>query len=504
MATPEQTQAELDEFIRTVVGVALDPDGMYGLQCKDLPDYYCMVIFGVPLFTALAAGNAETAIAGANTDYFDVIRFTGSNRPARGDIVVWDGTEANEYGHIAIVTAATSGTVSVVEQDGYLQVPTKTGTYGYHLPGTGRCLGWLRPKPERVLYTGADSRGYGPRVVTTLSTTGAGRRMDGIDVSAYQADINLTRVRAGFVIVKATEGVGWVSPVLDQQVSAALAAGRRVGVYHFATALNDSDAEAAYFLSRARTWIDRGAVPFLDWEPAGLTGYTDWALDWVRYVERATGRTVPIYMNHSVSGLPNWPAEAKARPLWLAHYGDDRPYTGYATSFHPPPTPGWRLGLWQYTQRGRLPGYSGDLDLNIHFDHVWTDEDTSTLEGILADDKAMDRLITKLMDYPVASRGTYAKNKSVTLRTVLAHQNSDVNEIRGLIKGVVPSFLAHRFTPRGPFAKNKTTTPRDVLEHQNSDINELRAQFGQLAHDISTLTRLLTEAGVISATPKEK
>lgn len=41
--------------------------------------------------------------------------------------------------------------------------------------------------------------------------------------------------------------------------------------------------------------------------------------------------------------------------VWVAHYGVSKPsYTG-------------AYGMWQYTSTGRLPGYSGGLDLNVMY-----------------------------------------------------------------------------------------------------------------------------------------
>lgn len=190
---------------------------------------------------------------------------------------------------------------------------------------------------------------------------------NGIDVSVWQPANTPSLVAADFVIVKATEGTGYVNPHMDAQIKAARAKGKLVGLYHFATAKAGSDAEAAFFLRHAKKYLDQGAVAVLDWEPLGLSHYTQWAEDWMRRVDHDTGKVTVIYMNLSVSALKSWTRFAKAHPLWLAYYGNDQRFNGYATSFSPPKTPGWTLALWQYTQHGRLPGYGGDLDLNRYF-----------------------------------------------------------------------------------------------------------------------------------------
>lgn len=39
--------------------------------------------------------------------------------------------------------------------------------------------------------------------------------MNGIDISNWQRDINLSAIKADFVIVKATEGIGYVDKSCD-------------------------------------------------------------------------------------------------------------------------------------------------------------------------------------------------------------------------------------------------------------------------------------------------
>lgn len=56
--------------------------------------------------------------------------------------------------------------------------------------------------------------------------------LNGIDISSYQKGIDLTKVPADFVIVKTTQGTGYVNPDASRAITQALAAGKRVGIYH--------------------------------------------------------------------------------------------------------------------------------------------------------------------------------------------------------------------------------------------------------------------------------
>ena len=68
--------------------------------------------------------------------------------------------------------------------------------------------------------------------------------LNGIDISSWQQGINLSVVPADFVIVKATQGVGYVNPDFTRAVDQALATGKLVGVYHY---VNGTDGEITYF-----------------------------------------------------------------------------------------------------------------------------------------------------------------------------------------------------------------------------------------------------------------
>ena len=75
--------------------------------------------------------------------------------------------------------------------------------------------------------------------------------MRGIDISKWQSGIDLSAVNADFVIVKATEGIGYVDKSCDGFFQKALSLGKKLGFYHFArpTANNDPIREADFFQS---------------------------------------------------------------------------------------------------------------------------------------------------------------------------------------------------------------------------------------------------------------
>lgn len=114
----------------------------------------------------------------------------------------------------------------------------------------------------------------------------------GIDVSSYQSSTFPT-AGLGFVMVKATEGTGYVNPRHAAQVAHARAAGLVVGHYHFARP-GDMATQVRYFLAHATPAA--GDVLCLDWEDSEVT--SDWKDAWLRYVRvKAPGHRVILYCN---------------------------------------------------------------------------------------------------------------------------------------------------------------------------------------------------------------
>lgn len=188
--------------------------------------------------------------------------------------------------------------------------------------------------------------------------------MNGIDVSNWQAGINLAAVPADFVIMKATQGTNYISPDCDRQYQQAKKAGRLLGVYHYVAGGN-AIAEADYFVNNIKGYIGE-AILVLDWEieQNHAWGNYEYLKQVARRVKERTG-VIPII--YSMAGIYNGiSAVAKElnAGLWIAQYADNNP-TGYQA--HPWNEGAYGCAIRQYTSAGRLPGYNGNLDLNIAY-----------------------------------------------------------------------------------------------------------------------------------------
>lgn len=193
--------------------------------------------------------------------------------------------------------------------------------------------------------------------------------MNGIDIASYQAGINLNVVPCDFVIVKATEGTGYVNPDFDRAYDQAVAAGKKVGIYHYASS-GGAQNEADYFLYMVGSRVNT-AILVLDWEKGGNANFNSvaYAKAFLDRVYEKTGVRPLIYMSKSVCKQFDWSSVAPYYGLWVAQYANYNP-TGYQGD---PWTDSNGYGAWsspvifQYSSSGHLSGWSGNLDLNIAY-----------------------------------------------------------------------------------------------------------------------------------------
>lgn len=183
-----------------------------------------------------------------------------------------------------------------------------------------------------------------------------GMSLLGTDQSKWQAD---AVTEGDFIILKATEGAGYVDPTCDTKYQLNKQAGKLLGVYHFARPdLNDALSEARFFVDNIRGYLNE-ALLALDWEQPGTQNNVAWAKAWLDEVYRLTGVKPLIYMSASVVNAYDWSVVADADyGLWIAGYPDlrsswDLPNFCYSTG-------AWKFyALWQFTNS------HGSLDCDV-------------------------------------------------------------------------------------------------------------------------------------------
>lgn len=295
--------------------------------------------------------------------------------------------------------------------------------------------------------------------------------LNGIDISNWQAYIDLAAVPADFIIAKATQGTGYVSPDCARQVEQARQLGKRFGVYHYVSGGN-AIAEANFFVDNCANWVGKGLF-CIDWESNensawGDEGYLEQV---VAQVWTRTGIPPIIYASASRYAQVAPVANRQNCGLWIAQYASSNP-TGYQV------TP-WNEGAYdclirQYTEAGLLPGYSGSLDLNKFYgdgavydqyvtggsgSNVAPSQPSDPLAGRSDDDlanavirgefgdgdnrkqqlgaryDAVQALVNQKLSAPVSSGQTYTVQPNDTLSVIAAKLGVDQSQITGFHSG---------------------------------------------------------------------
>lgn len=192
----------------------------------------------------------------------------------------------------------------------------------------------------------------------------------GVDVSAFQGDIQWKKVAASgieFAIIRlGYRGYESGKLVEDEyakkNLSGASDAGLKVGAYFFSQAVNlkEVDEEIDFMLKiLGEQYLDMPIV--LDWEIPAATArtanmdartLTDMQHHFIdRMIE--LGYQPMVYFNWHQSENLYYLAELEHVPFWLALYQDRMTYP-------------WAVDMWQYSDKGRVPGIQGDVDLNVY------------------------------------------------------------------------------------------------------------------------------------------
>ena len=192
--------------------------------------------------------------------------------------------------------------------------------------------------------------------------------MQGIDISNYQAGMNLNAVPHDFALVLATYGTTFVDHSCNGFVSTLKAENKPWGVYHYCTG---ADGEADYFINNIRGYIHQGILA-LDWESGGNKqwGNTDYLASLIRRVKALSGVNPVIYTPASAYNSVAPVARNLNCGMWVADYASMSP-TGYQnTPWHENE---YGMILFQYSSNGRLEGYARALDLDKAYidDQQW-------------------------------------------------------------------------------------------------------------------------------------
>ena len=194
----------------------------------------------------------------------------------------------------------------------------------------------------------------------------------GIDVSKHQGEIDWAKVAADgvdFAFIRVgNRGYGTGAIVEDAQFEAnikgALSNGIQVGVYFFSQAINEEEAmdEAKFVLEKIAPYkvqcpividVEKVSDSEARMNQISLEQRTSNTLIFLETVE-AAGYEVMLYHNMEMGTLMLDLEQFEEYSKWFAYYNKEI-YYPYA------------FDVWQYSDKGKVDGISGDVDLNISF-----------------------------------------------------------------------------------------------------------------------------------------
>lgn len=204
----------------------------------------------------------------------------------------------------------------------------------------------------------------------------------GIDVSSYQGKIDWQKAVADgveFAFIRgAYRGYSTGKLVedtkLDENLKNATAAGIPVGVYVYSQAITEEEVvEEADFLMQKVAPYGKDIPIVIDVEKVtdangrmredarmnklSVEERTNLTLRFCQTVENAGYKPI-VYHNTEMGGLMLDVSVLEDYPKWFASYSE--------TLYYP-----YAYGIWQYSDKGRVDGIKGNVDLNISFSKFW-------------------------------------------------------------------------------------------------------------------------------------
>ena len=281
----------------------------------------------------------------------------GSIVPRPGDIICYnwdDSTQPNDgyADHIGVVETVNGSQITVIEGNYNNAVRRRTIPVGW-----GYIRGYAQPRYEEEVKTVGNP--------------------NGIDIASYQRTLSPAKVPGDFIIIKATQGTGYINPTFEAQADATLKAGKVLGLYHYANG-SGVTGEVNYFLQAINKYIGK-AFLCLDWENIPNGGANAqfanpaYAKSFMDEVRKRTGLTMFIYgSKESCFNALDWSAvKAAGYPCWGAQYANYNTVNGYNQdpwqSSRPWGAWGTKVSIFQYTSSLRLSGYDGNLDGDLAY-----------------------------------------------------------------------------------------------------------------------------------------
>ncbi|NEZ46487.1 glycosyl hydrolase [Clostridium niameyense] len=182
--------------------------------------------------------------------------------------------------------------------------------------------------------------------------------MKGIDISMHNNTVDFKKIKNDgieIVIIKATEGVNYVDPLLSQHYNGAKGENFNIGFYHFMSEKTEPSQQAVDFWNTIKE-KQFNVIPCLDIETNNMgrnqKQISDRCIEFLEKFKSLSGLDCMIYTG-GFFGRDNLDNRVKQYPGWIAHYGVPSPmHTGFHVVGH------------QYTEYGHVNGINTKVDMN--------------------------------------------------------------------------------------------------------------------------------------------
>ena len=197
----------------------------------------------------------------------------------------------------------------------------------------------------------------------------------GVDISEWNGAVNFNALKAGgvrFVIIRDGYGTSHKDTQFENNIKGALAAGMKIGIYHFSYALSESGAknEANYVISLLKQYKDKITLPvYYDFEydtvsyakrqgvTLGKAQFNSFTVAFCETIKNA-GYTPGTYFNGDYYSRYVDMNQIGKYSTWFATYGGNPKFTGY--------------DMWQYTSSATFVNANGRFDANyLVSDAIW-------------------------------------------------------------------------------------------------------------------------------------
>ncbi|QFG05701.1 endolysin [Bacillus phage 035JT001] len=297
----------------------------------------------------------------------------------------------------------------------------------------------------------------------------------GIDISRYQGNVDWKRVvkdNVKFVFMKATQGTNYTDPKLSANIKGSEAVGLENGLYHYATFRNKTEAlaQARFFVSKAGKYkFERGLVLDLEENRGGLgrTALTEAALAFLDYIN-SKGHKAVLYINKNYyDNLLDMSRILPKYEVWIARYNSYLNVEG--------------ADYWQYTDKGKVDGIAGYVDLNYSLDDSTNEKAGSTTKP----NKSKPSVSAGRAKN---SDGTYTVRSGDTLSEIAADfgvKASDLQKWNGIKNANVIS-VGQKLKLKGS-SSSPTSSTKTYTVKSGDSLSKIAAKYGTTVSNLQKL-----------------